>query len=151
MPEIVLMRFRFVVAACVSAFLLGCAASLTEAEDSSICQQTYEFGNYGCGDVEGRIVNPAGAPVQGVRVNVSGDASANGQSLSANGVTGNDGRYALRLTRYVLLSGTSRDSATVSVWTGVGARPALSTIVVAQFSDVGARAKVTSVPTITLT
>ncbi|MEO8620943.1 MAG: hypothetical protein ABI625_07750 [bacterium] len=144
------MRLRSAVAASASVFFLGCAASLTEADDPSVCPQTYEFGNYGCGDVEGRIVNPGGLPVQGIRVNARGDSSANGQSLSAYGMTDGNGRYSLRLTRYFLVSGTGRDSATVSVWTGAGGMPAAATTVVAQFADVGARVKVASVPLITV-
>jgi hypothetical protein len=144
------MRFRCVAAACASAVLLGCGADITDLGDPSVCQQTYEFGNYGCADVEGRIVNQAGAPAQGVRVNVRGAVSADSQSLSAYGTTDGAGQYKLRLTRYVLLPGTSRDSATVSVWTGVGAMPNPALIVLARFSDVGAPAKVTSVPPITL-
>ena len=141
-------RRRFLLSASVA--LLACSASVTDVGDPSICQQTYEFGNYGCGDVEGRVVNSAGVPAQGVRVNVRGDASAEGQSLSANGVTDSVGRYSLRLTRMFLVAGTNRDSASVSVWTGVGPMPTNVITVVARFSDVGARAKVTSVPQITM-
>jgi hypothetical protein len=132
--------------------LLGCGAATTESLDPSICNQTYEFGNYGCTQVEGRVVNRTGAPIKGVQVNAKG-VSLLGQSLFGYSATDSAGHYSFRLTRYTFLPGEG-DSATVSVRAFIpfptGTIPADSTVVVAHFADVGARVRATPVPLLTL-
>jgi hypothetical protein len=135
-----------------STILLGCGAATTESVDPSICRQTYEFGNYGCTQIEGRVVNRNGAPIPGVQVAAKG-TSLTGQSLFGYTATDTVGHYSFRLTRYVVLPGDG-DSATVNVRALIpftsGTIPADSTVVTAHFADVGARVKVTPVPLLTL-
>jgi hypothetical protein len=135
-----------------STILLGCGGATTETIDASICRQTYEFGNYGCTQIEGRVVNRNGAAIPGVQV-VARGGSALGQSLFGYTATDTAGHYSFRLTRYIVLPGDG-DSATVSVRAAIpftsGTIPADSTVVTAHFADVGTHVKVTPVPLLTL-
>ena len=92
------------------------------------------------------------APIPGVQVSAKG-ASLPGQSLFDYTATDTAGHYSFRLTRYARLP-EDGDSATVAVRAlipvSTGTMPMDSTVVVAHFGDVGARAKVTAVPLLTL-
>ena len=39
-----------------------------ERQNPALCPQTYEFGNYGCARVEGRVVDSSGRPVVGATI-----------------------------------------------------------------------------------
>ncbi len=136
---------------------LACRASNTEP-DPAVCAQTYEFGNFGCGDASGRIVNRSGAAVPGAYVSLKLDASAAaGLPLGAQARSDTLGRYSMRATWMSPPStgGGRPDSATVWVYAALptrGGQPRIadSVRVMARFSAVGSRAPSVSVPVLTL-
>ena len=73
--------------------------------EGTVCPQTFEFGNYGCVDLVGRVRRADGAPAVGASVGApdpaEGDSAARGAALGG-GYPSVDatGRYRLRLTRY---------------------------------------------------
>lgn len=81
----------------------GCRGILGggEEEDDSLCRQTYEFGNYGCALVEGRVVDPRGAPVAGAYVGLWApeDGDRGGYNFPTLR-TGADGRFAMEVQRF---------------------------------------------------
>lgn len=136
--------------ACGALLLAAVAAcDLIESEPVSnpgVCRQTYEFGNYGCARVGGRVLNASGQPVAGANVRLSvaqGTESRAGELGLA--VSRADGRYEVESIRYSPPSGQTNPD-TVTMYLSVGlpgqAGPAApdSVPVVVHFSPVGALA-----------
>ena len=92
---------------------LGCS-SPSGIDDSAACQQTYEFGNSGCLEVTGEVVNAAGQPLRNVSVAahaVSGDVGLTGTGQ----VTDSTGQFRFRLMRMFVLRSPSALPDTVSM------------------------------------
>jgi len=99
---------RFWVPLTAAAALLGCG--LFNQHDSRSCPQTYEFGNYGCAIVQGRVVGAQNQPLQSISVGPVG--SADGERFGAAYVsTDGTGAFQVRLIQHLP---SSSDSA--SVW-----------------------------------
>lgn len=82
-------------------FALGCS-SPSLVDDSRTCQQTYEFGNSGCVEVAGAVVNAEGRPLRNVAVGahaVSGDVGMTGTGQ----ITDSTGQFRFRLMRIFVL------------------------------------------------
>ena len=81
------------------AVVSACTSSTRSEVDPRLCQQTYEFGNYGCADITGQVLGSAGQPLPGISVGpifLPGREEFN--SPFAN--TDADGRFRLRLHRF---------------------------------------------------
>lgn len=82
---------------------LGLACSTpSDPGDPRACRQTYEFGNYGCADIIGRVVGDAGQPLAGVSIGPRflPDSVDAGSYNTVYTTTGADGRFTLRLHRF---------------------------------------------------
>ena len=67
--------------------------------DRRLCEQTYEFGNYGCTDITGQVLGSAGQPLSGIGVApryFPGRYDFNSPALKTDA----DGRFWLRLHRF---------------------------------------------------
>ena len=67
--------------------------------DRRLCEQTYEFGNYGCTDITGQVLGSAGQPLSGIGVSpryFPGRYDFNSPALKTDA----DGRFWLRLHRF---------------------------------------------------
>lgn len=80
--------------------LAACGWLPTERVDPDLCPQTYEFGNHGCARVEGRVLEPSGAPVVGayVRLAPPEDGSAGGYDTPVPR-TDTEGRFRIEIHR----------------------------------------------------
>ena len=139
--------------------LLGCSGATTESIDTSICPQTYEFGNYGCGDIRGRVLIRTGGGLAGAYVVAYlVGSTAQTSALVMTAQTDTAGYFAMRGTWYVpsgLPGGQRPDSAVVWVRATLplpGVRPIIadSVRVLARFAAVNATAPSVTVPAITL-
>lgn len=134
------------------ALLAGCEELIGSREDEAVCQQTYEFGNTGCVDVEGLVTDRAGRPLEGAYAGVARPVRAEPHVTLSGGFprTSAEGKYRLRVFRMVGAPTTTPD--TLSVWVRAGVPPdppvvgvpgpADSAVVVLELSPVGTRAKV---------
>jgi hypothetical protein len=136
---------------------LALACSSTTEPDPSICQQTYEFGNFGCGDVNGLVLTRAGTPASGAYLSLRLETLQDGNSpLNALARADTLGRYSMRATwMFLTANGVRPDSAMVWVYAAMPTQPGQPRIadsiqVIARFSAVGERAPVVSVPVLTL-
>ena len=124
--------------------------------DPALCQQTYEFGNYGCGEFRGRVVTASGSPIIGAYLGARlVDTKFKGFSIYALSRSDSTGRYALRLIFQSLgVNGVRPDTATVTVSAAVvvpGATTRADSVrVLARFDSVGSRAPVVDVPQLTV-
>src|SRR4028118_372177 len=102
------------------ALLAGCGDVIGSREDETICQQTYEFGNHGCVDVEGFVTDRAGRPLAGAYTGVVRPVDAGRQVALSGGFprTNAEGRFRLRIFRMVGMQTTTPD--TLSVWVRAG-------------------------------
>ena len=101
------------------ALLSGCNGSTGPARDPRACQQTAEFGNDGCADLEGQVVGRCGHPLAGVVVGLregAGGSPFHGPIAQ----TDTRGYFGLRLTRF---SGPVLTPDTVSLWIGAAVVP----------------------------
>ncbi len=106
MPSFRFCRFWTSLIAAVS--LSGC--SLFNQHDSRSCPQTYEFGNYGCAIVQGRVVGAQNQPLGGISVGPvgGGDGERFGSAFVS---TDRTGAFRVQLIQHLP---SSSDSA--SVW-----------------------------------
>ena len=54
--------------ATLALFLLACDGGTGPRDVPIPCQQTYEFGNFGCTEIQGTVTNPEGIPLPGISV-----------------------------------------------------------------------------------
>ena len=138
--------------ALLASAIVACGSASPVQPDPARCQQTYEFGNFGCGELRGRVVNANGSPIIGAYVGASVvDAKFQGFSISAFSRSDSTGRYAMRMIWQSLgFNGVRPDTATVTVSAAViapGAPTRANSVrVLAWFDSVGSRAPVVNVP-----
>jgi hypothetical protein len=85
-------------AAVLLAASLAVCESTTEPEvDPSICQPTYEFGNFGCADVRGYVTGASGQGLYGYRVGISSAEGTNQCCGSGLATTDSTGYYSFRV------------------------------------------------------
>jgi hypothetical protein len=95
-------RRQTVVTVAVAVALAACDGATTEIADPAFCQQTYEFGNFGCGDVRGRILDAQGQPILGAYATVTSTSkSPLGNPFAASARTDSLGRYYIRVTYFL--------------------------------------------------
>ena len=100
------------------------ACSGNDPSEDPRCQQTSEFGNTGCGELQGVVTDSAGSPVAGAYVDSRDPADPERHdALVASYVrTDSAGNYKFRVIRYseeVPLGGPD----TVTVWVHAGLPP----------------------------
>ena len=127
-------RVRARLGAVLVAAALGCG---TGPDGGRACAQTREFGNYGCADMRGVVLDADGRPAAGAEV--SATAAAEGRSLGGTARADIDGRFSfrVRLNGPPLAAGVDTLSARVTAWAAPPLRSA-STVVVVQLAAVGA-------------
>jgi hypothetical protein len=105
---------------------VGCGSS-EPSEDSSHCQQTYEFGNTGCGELTGLVTDEGGQPIAGAYVSVQGAVDpARELTLDYGYVqTGASGAYRLRVIRMTGEAPSDRPD-TITVWVRAAMPPSPS-------------------------
>ena len=86
-------------AAAALAFVVGCDSLTDPHADSARCEQTHEFGNSGCADVEGVVTYSGGDAAAGATVYTS---NLTGVEVLGHGraTTDANGRFRLRVTRF---------------------------------------------------
>ena len=98
----------------VTALVVGCSDATRP--DPSVCAQTYEFGNYGCADVRGVVLEftwtPRASAAVRVRHATHPESEAYGATLDW---TDSDGRFTTRITRWDRPANTSEPDS-VSLW-----------------------------------
>ena len=92
-------------AVAAAAVLAGCVGDILggREEDPSLCNQTYEFSNFGCARVTGVVTRPGGEPLGGVYVSLHAlDESGfdRGEYNTPSTVTDADGRFSIEIKRY---------------------------------------------------
>lgn len=130
--------------------LLSLVSGVTCSDASDLrCEQTYEFGNYGCADVVGRMVDRNEEPLGGMEYGVVNREREFDSRFNTNVMPATPdslGNFRLRITRY-LLSGPPTTPDTGSVWIIGSKRPAFpgpspgirdSVLVTLQFAAIGA-------------
>ena len=138
--------------ALLSSAIVACGGTSPVQPDPALCLQTYEFGNFGCGELRGRVVNANGSPIIGAYIGARVvDARFQGFSIFALSRSDSTGRYAMRMTWQSLgFNGVRPDTATVTVVAAVlspGAPTRADSVrVLARFDSVGSRAPVVNVP-----
>ena len=105
------------VSACVLLpLVVGLACnSPSQVDNSGACQQTFEFGNSGCVELSGEVVNAVGRPLRNIGVAahaISGDVGLTGIGL----VTDSTGQFRFRLMRMFVLRQPSMLRDTVSIY-----------------------------------
>jgi hypothetical protein len=122
-------------------------AACSDASDSR-CEQTYEFGNYGCADVVGRLVDRNDEPLGGVEYGVVNRERELESRFNTNVIPATPdslGNFRLRITRYLLI-GPPTTPDTGSVWLIGSMRPPFpgpdpgirdSVLVTLQFAPIG--------------
>lgn len=101
-PEQLRIAASSVCAAAALAFVVGCGSLTDPHADSARCEQTHEFGNSGCADVEGVVTYSGGDAAGWVNVfvrYVGGRTDSFGYATTA---TDANGRFRLRVTRYMV-------------------------------------------------
>lgn len=101
-PSSASLKGAFVILLCAT---IACAGPT--AADEAACPQTYEFGNYGCADLHGQVLDSLDQAVAGVVV-----GAGNGGFNTMGTTTDLDGRFRLRLTLFFPIVG---DTASVLV------------------------------------
>ena len=97
-----------------------CACGTEPQHDDGTCPQTYEFGNHGCAVVRGLVLAADDQPMAGV--SVSGLGADDNEGIGFTSMDSrSDGTFELRLIRFLQLSGSEEDSA--SVWVRAVVRP----------------------------
>jgi hypothetical protein len=141
-------------AAVLLSLVLLAACSDSTGEDGSRCEQTHGFGNSGCADLTGTVVDPAGAPVRGARVVAHAPETRLVALAGGIAQTDAEGRFRLRVLR---MAGTPTTPDTVTAWvraarpfTGGEPSPRDSVAVVLDISPVGAPATIAQIPTLVL-
>jgi hypothetical protein len=79
--------------------LAACGRDPVSGGDSRACRQTYEFGNSGCFEVEGQVVNVAGQGLAGIYVGPR-YLSMRDYFNTSYATTDTGGRFRLRLMRF---------------------------------------------------
>jgi hypothetical protein len=101
---------------------VACAGN--EPSEDPRCQQTYEFGNTGCGELRGLVTDGAGSPLAGAYVDSRNPAEPGRHDELAAGYVRTDstGNYEFRVVRY---SGEvpAEGPDTVTVWVHAGMPP----------------------------
>ena len=87
---------RGVLAATITA--LGACESTPVEADLRLCDQTYEFGNYGCTDISGQVVGSGGQPLPDILV-YPHELPDQDHFDSPSDRTDANGRFGLRLHR----------------------------------------------------
>jgi hypothetical protein len=85
----------------VVTLFIGCDLG-TDVDDDGACPQTYEFGNTGCVEVRGRVLDEEGRPLAFSRVSpIPPTAPETGMWASGHFTPDSAGNFTVRLTRYV--------------------------------------------------
>lgn len=90
---------------CTIALLLvtaACDRTTQPARDDGTCQQTYEFGNTGCFEVTGRVIDSTGRALAGMYVG-AGPVATNSGFTSPYATTDATGAFAVRASRMFAL------------------------------------------------
>ena len=97
--------------------LLAACRDLTgnDKGDPDACQQTYEFGNTGCFEVQGQVVGARGQPLRGIYVGLRPLAKPNVFD-SRGGTTDSAGEFRIRLSRVLGMPPVDQTSDTLSVY-----------------------------------
>jgi len=79
--------------------VVGAAACADPTGANAACQQTGEFGNTGCAEIRGVVVNRSGSPEPGI---VVGPRFLSGQDVfnASYATTDSQGRFRFRITRF---------------------------------------------------
>jgi hypothetical protein len=142
-------------AVCLLPLVLFAACSdATRPDDSAACRQTREFGNTGCVEIAGTVVDSRGAPVAGASVSAGAVAD---RAIAFAGGTRTDalGRYALRAVR---MAGQPLRPDTVTVYVRATVAPTLpatvgprdSTTLVVEVAPVGFVPATSQAPVLTI-
>ena len=141
-----LIRPLRVIGACVLA-LGACTSSTRPDADPRVCEQTYEFGNYGCTDITGQVLDAASQPLTNISVGPRYLPDRHDFN-SPFARTDADGRFRLRLHRYGAPPPVGPDTVSFYVHAVDFARPVTgkdSVLIQVTVAPVGALAPVTSV------
>src|SRR6185295_19729879 len=104
-----IVRARELAAAGVFVCLLGSCKD--QGPDQLACQQTYGFGNYGCSDVAGTVLDAQNHTVANASVTAGDSTDVYDHILTT---TDSLGKFSVRLLRRWIRPGTGLD--TVSTW-----------------------------------
>jgi hypothetical protein len=84
--------------------LLACAGAACDRDISqanATCEQTYEFGNYGCAEVVGRVIGSTGMPLDSAFIRPSFIPVISAGTYNMPSVrTDAEGRFRLRIHRF---------------------------------------------------
>ncbi len=83
----------------------GCESVEPEFAKGNTCQQTYELGNSGCGEVHGRILDASGTPIRAAYLSVM-QAAPGGSSFGGAGQSDSLGSYRVRVIYFSVPDGT---------------------------------------------
>lgn len=84
----------------LASLLNSCSAPSGIKIDPNVCQQTFEFGNSGCADIQGNVLNSRDEGLSGIVVTshfLPGSDAFNGAPSTTDGA----GRFTLRITRFI--------------------------------------------------
>jgi hypothetical protein len=108
---------RKVIPPVLAVALVACGTSPSEEQESSRCLQTSEFGNTGCAELAGIVIDPRGARLAQVFVGVRGPGEAGRPVVLTSGYVSTDstGSYRLRAIRWQGVP-PNEGPDTVTVW-----------------------------------
>ena len=101
---------------------LSCRAPVELADEGGACPQTYEFGNYGCAEVRGRVLGSEGQPLEGALVGPRYFTGTEGGYNTYFTTTDSAGRFSFRITRFSPRSATV-DPDPFSIYVRASVRP----------------------------
>jgi hypothetical protein len=86
---------------CMAALCIptGCDSPTDVRRDSGACRQTYEFGNTGCADIQGTVVDGRGVAQAGIVVGPRYLPDRDGFN-TVYATTNAEGRFRFRISRY---------------------------------------------------
>lgn len=149
---------KYLIPAVAFLALSACDGTAPE-QDAARCEQTYEFGNYGCADVTGSVFDSSHHAQAAADVHVLGPAepTASRGVASAWVQSGSDGTFRLRV-RQISAAASDTGLDTITVWIRAARPPATtdaigpsdSTLALLTIHPVGQLPKVTAVPDLVL-
>ena len=126
-----------------AALLAGCSDG--SSPDPDICPQTYEFGNYGCANVRGVVLEFTGTPRASAMVRVRHSTYRESEAYGATlDWTDSEGRFTTRITRWERPADTSEPD-WVSLWVIAAVRRADASLDFTRADSVLVRAEVAPV------
>lgn len=111
------MNERTIVIGAAAILSIGCAGATTKA-DPRLCEQTYEFGNTGCFEISGRVLDRNQRPIERAIISAGPVADSTGEHrgfASAVGYTDHNGQFQVRAHRMFSMPGDTANTFRVKV------------------------------------